>query len=440
MASSDTAFPSHLLRLPAKLFQQLVAADTLFREHRYYDATDIYKKINAPFAEWGKVAFASGGGALVTALAIAVVSRSGTCLSESGQFAAAEGIFDSAARIPDHPQSGSHPVVLSERACIALAIGNHYHLMGCTTEAILSFTRALDIYEGLMHTEGMAHASLSLATQYLITGCFDLSASFITKATSPTSSTTHLREIDVRLHSVTAALHFERGSLVQSPTELSHAVGFAELALDAALCLHSADSFEVAALHTQLARCYVATSQPEKARESLDAALIAYRSLDKEGQSADWGMHRYVTGILCHARLKYSSAMRSFNAAHVCWTRHLPPHHPLIGDVLAEMADCLEAIGGSANIEEAAVKRRQAHDITRRSQTRCSGRGCPRRLREDGGPLDQCAGCLCTYYCNEACQTADWKAEHKAECRALRQEGSFRGDPALQAGASAAGE
>ena len=61
--------------------------------------------------------------------------------------------------------------------------------------------------------------------------------------------------------------------------------------------------------------------------------------------------------------------------------------------------------------------------INRRCQTRCAGPGCERRLREDGAPLEQCAGCLRTYYCGKACQTADWKAGHKKECKALAAEG-----------------
>ena len=42
-----------------------------------------------------------------------------------------------------------------------------------------------------------------------------------------------------------------------------------------------------------------------------------------------------------------------------------------------------------------------------------------RRQQEDGAPLDVCVKCRCTFYCGKACQTSDWKAGHKAECKAL---------------------
>ena len=59
--------------------------------------------------------------------------------------------------------------------------------------------------------------------------------------------------------------------------------------------------------------------------------------------------------------------------------------------------------------------------ILRRSQVICAGPGCENQQRPDGAPLGQCAGCLRTYYCCVACQTADWKRKggHKAECKAL---------------------
>ena len=58
------------------------------------------------------------------------------------------------------------------------------------------------------------------------------------------------------------------------------------------------------------------------------------------------------------------------------------------------------------------------------------GPGLHRKLKEDDTPLDQCAGCLRTYDCSVACQTADWKREggHKAECKALAAQGAGAGE------------
>ena len=67
------------------------------------------------------------------------------------------------------------------------------------------------------------------------------------------------------------------------------------------------------------------------------------------------------------------------------------------------------------NVDAAAAA--AAASATRRSQVQCAALCCPRKLKADGTSLDQCGGC---YYCSKACQTADWKAGHKAECKALR--------------------
>ena len=87
--------------------------------------------------------------------------------------------------------------------------------------------------------------------------------------------------------------------------------------------------------------------------------------------------------------------------------------------VPTSLSFCHEGLGDAAS---AKVFLDEAISISRRrSQIHCAGPDCERRLRLDGAPLDQCAGCLRTFYCGKACQTADWKREggHKAECKAL---------------------
>ena len=73
------------------------------------------------------------------------------------------------------------------------------------------------------------------------------------------------------------------------------------------------------------------------------------------------------------------------------------------------------------NVVAARTSRAEALRITRRSQVHCAASGCNRQRREDGAPLDQCSRCLCTYYCSVECQTADWKAGHKKECKKLAE-------------------
>ena len=98
--------------------------------------------------------------------------------------------------------------------------------------------------------------------------------------------------------------------------------------------------------------------------------------------------------------------------------RKLLPHdHPSLPRLLLNIASAERALGKRGFIGEQAIANIRA--VQRRSQTRCAGPDCTRMLGEDGQLLQQCSGCLRTFYCSAACQTADWWAGHKAECKAL---------------------
>ena len=112
----------------------------------------------------------------------------------------------------------------------------------------------------------------------------------------------------------------------------------------------------------------------------------------------------------------------------------MPETHPIIAVLLAHISSCQSMLGRD---DEAAVSNAALLSTMRRSQVNCPNPGCPRRLREDGAPLDVCVKCRRTFYCGKACQTADWKREggHKAECKTLIAEGKAA---AAAAGKSAA--
>ena len=101
--------------------------------------------------------------------------------------------------------------------------------------------------------------------------------------------------------------------------------------------------------------------------------------------------------------------------------RELPPSHPKIAAILLRIAD---AYHNSGRFDECAKADAAALAVERRSQVQCAGPSCTRKLREDGAPLDVCVKCRATFYCGKACQTADWKAGHRAECKALMAEAS----------------
>ena len=118
---------------------------------------------------------------------------------------------------------------------------------------------------------------------------------------------------------------------------------------------------------------------------------------------------------------KFEEALKLFSRALPLLRKQLPAEHSSIAILLRDLSDVNTQLGRGADAQAWAA---QAIVVQRRSQSNCAAAGCVRRQREDGAPLDQCAGCLRTYYCSVACQTADWKAGHKKECKALQRKGA----------------
>ena len=127
-------------------------------------------------------------------------------------------------------------------------------------------------------------------------------------------------------------------------------------------------------------------------------------------------------GELATKQGRHRDALTSFELSLVLRRRFFSADHPLIYSSLASIGAARSALGMP---DEARLSQKAAANCLRRSQTHCAGPGCTLQQRPDGAPLDQCAGCLRTYYCSVACQTADWKRKggHKGECKALAAEG-----------------
>ena len=149
---------------------------------------------------------------------------------------------------------------------------------------------------------------------------------------------------------------------------------------------------------------------------SIESALSILESLSlKDGT-------RFAASTLARGRIhfaqdQHAQAPNDFRLCLSLYRKLMPPCHPSIARLLSGIAAVLSKLGRDA---EAETFLDEAAALKRRSQTACSGPGCPRKLREDGAPLDVCVKCKCTFYCGKACQTADWKASHRAECKALR--------------------
>ena len=110
-----------------------------------------------------------------------------------------------------------------------------------------------------------------------------------------------------------------------------------------------------------------------------------------------------------------ASSLELYNRALAILRRTLPRDHPYVAHALQNIAQ----LQGQLCHPEAEASHLAGVAVARRSQVACAGPGCSRKLRVDGAPLDVCVNCRRTFYCGKACQTADWKAGHRAECKAL---------------------
>ena len=275
-------------------------------------------------------------------------------------------------------------------------------------------------------SQGENTVSLRLAMQHSITGNFSAGDSFLNDARRAISTGTTTSPWQQMLLLATADGLYELGrsqsAAIQRKSWSSANAALLD-ALAVTIQLYGEASLEVARVLTQLARYAISLGRLIVVHARLREAASTYATL-KATDTAEFGMLQYVTGQLRCAEHNFPAALEACNAAAQLWERHLPPFHPLVGDVLNETADCLVVIGGSANLAKAGDLRRRVDKISRRSQTRCSGFGCRRSLQENGEPLDVCDKCSRTYYCSAVCQNADWRAGHKAECPVLAAEGS----------------
>ena len=124
----------------------------------------------------------------------------------------------------------------------------------------------------------------------------------------------------------------------------------------------------------------------------------------------------FFMGLLARSQGRPQESLDRLERCLAMQRKHLPPDHPLISRTLSALGLMQSSLGKG---QASRISASESAFVRRRSQTHCARVGCVRRTRVDGAPLDQCAGCLRTYYCSVACQTADWKAE----CKALAEEG-----------------
>ena len=318
-------------------------------------------------------------------------------------------------------------VVQVNLARCGLTCGAIYAEFGRNTEAIAALNPSLALHEQLGDTEGLLMCVINVARLYESVGRAAEGLEMLYKA-----KTTCLSPTGGAGPSAYTLLYHISQSIGGT---LMHLHRFSEA---------------VACYKENLA--LIARTRGRRSREAADvlSCLADAESSDDNARERDGGSHARLTEITEHflealsiieehglQSTKYDAALmyrlgcswgKRGNPAGALYflqravdiaRKVLPPDHPLLAKALSAYSAANELVGGRE--DAAAAAHAEALAIDRRSQVRCAGPGCTKKLREDGAPLDVCVKCRRTFYCGKACQTADWKREggHKAECKAL---------------------
>ena len=309
---------------------------------------------------------------------------------------------------------GEPPVVMEHARCDQSLAAVFSHL-GRTTEAIASYASALLLYERCGDEEGTIVTLGNLGAQYRHTGQFDEGLAVLQRAESMCTGTP----------GGTAKYAAQLIKILTAKGNILCSLGRTEEALDCDLDAlkrkerrYGPHSVEAAVCLTNIGSVYFDRGDFTGAVDSYHRALAIYEGHGLQ-DSADFAT---LTMNLGSARMKLGDEDEALDHYERCLAirrRLLPPDHPQIAGVLRNISAVNARLGRTAAATDAFAA---STAVARRSQTACAGPGCARKLREDGAALDVCNNCRRTFYCGLACQKADWKAGHKAECRKLISE------------------
>ena len=165
-------------------------------------------------------------------------------------------------------------------------------------------------------------------------------------------------------------------------------------------------SHNVAVANKRCAR-FLLEADPAKAMPFLTTARSIYEELGM-GATAECANVIACTATAYTSIGKLKDALTCYERALTMY-RELSPgdSHPALPDVLYNVVALQRALEEQV---PSAITPADSVAADRRSHASCAAVGCPRNVKADRGPLERCAGCLCTFYCSKACQTADWKA------------------------------
>ena len=177
------------------------------------------------------------------------------------------------------------------------------------------------------------------------------------------------------------------------------------------------NSLYSATIQVYIGNVYDSRGQLDVALSWFQRARATYEKHNSTG-TINFGALSMNTGA-CYGKVgNFSEALALFTRALAIFRKEFPPDHPSVAACMNYIAIANYELGNS---DASAAAGQAATAAARRSQVQCAAAGCPRKLKADGTPLDQCGGCKRCYYCSKVCQTADWKAGHKVECKELRK-------------------
>ena len=306
--------------------------------------------------------------------------------------------------------------VLSESAAAWTAKGLVLPMVGRSAEALLAHQNVLRLCELTANDSGLICALTNIACQQKDGGRFKESLS------------------NFRL-AETRALAAPRGQIV-------HAAALARIARSAAIALSGLRRWDEALASARLGKARRIQLSGKRSAEAalccqdVSTMLLGMGDLNgameelcetefffaqngwEDPRGAEVLMH---LGGVAIERGRHQDALEYLERSLTILRIFHPPDHSNFAFVRRKISRAQTALGLS---HEAVASLAAATHVIRRSQLHCAGPNCELRQRPDGAPLDQCAGCLRTYYCSVACQSADWKRKggHKEECKALAAE------------------
>ena len=299
--------------------------------------------------------------------------------------------------------------------------------MGRTTEAMFACKSSLALYLAIGHSAAAAGVMTSMAGHLSHTGQTEEALQMLQRAKAlclrcgAAEGVAAYRGPLATIASITGNVLLEAGREMEA---LPYAV-------DAAAQherLFGRRSATTASIWRLVGACHLKLGSPATALVHFRDALEVLQALEVRAKKAGAIPELLLNiGLALVLQNQWTDALVMLERSLTLLRKRFPPDHPLIGDALRYIG--VAKINAKLGRTAAAISAlAAAAPFAHYSQTDCAGPGCERRLRPEGAPLDQCGGCLRTYYRGPACQRAGWKAGHKAECKALIAEAAAAAD------------